>query len=1015
MKTIKKQLYEGYLQEFIKEVKTARVGINNPDHHVYLFKRISDNGLRPLADVSFASLRNAVKYNNMFQSDCVTLGRKVVEAIKAETIAIDGEIPDTSTIEIANTLYFKLGSWLFYRMKKLGWIKRTPLYINERDGYKVGKRRAAVRKLYKPYIIETKDEVVIKAIFAGIDQSMFKYVKKPLLNKPRDYDNYTDELTGKTLARRVPEKYHEIYDVSNNELFKKTLDAINKLQSVEYTVNTVVLDVALACFNSGDKVIAPIGKYLSKAEIESIIGEFSYYDLEMFDNSDIIKRIKAHPTLKNLTPKEKAKKIQGVKSKTVATIQTLKIAKGTAYTPTFDHLNERQLREKANTHWQPWYCDYRFRAYIDIAALHTQGSKLAKALIELKDAEPIGKYDEEFKKRNYLNPTGADNLYALLATRVGEDKITLAERAEYARDMYDGEWGKIGYDYLSDESKAIWQAKGIDDPFGFIKTLDHVNKANELDDINEYPCGDIFFLDASNQGLQILSLSARDELGILYANCADLLERLDSYTVIADRIFTPEQLMIAEGDEEIYKARLKDYNKYSGELEKLYDKLVKHDEKIRAALLKVAIAKENGRSTKRFDDAVERAKKAKKDFIDDKVRPKEEDWSKALRDTASYGNVFWRRIADDKSLQRQSVKRAILSHFYGAKESKPYSIMDDLKDNDEFIGINLPVCTWLANRLTSLCNELFKGAKMFMQLMQDFAWLRLHWGEDFVVSDPITGAHLVIQPTEPITKVIESAFRIDHEGLVTRADGKKAKVRNYKSRVTVGLVTPNEAYNYMNEYKSKLDWSKANDLNAKEYRRYRYMMKDLEATAKQKAPASVTHFMDAIFMRMVILRINGEFSVSPVHDSFGSSVARVGQLYHVLRNTLADMILDKQLPQKIINQFRDEVDDRLVELGSIVESSDYNRAHDKYTKLRKAIKEEYGSEKVEAKAKEELYKVGSKQFTLKEQELILNGMEHDRLKKVGERMQSFDIEVVRKKIPDAKIRQGILRNPFDFS
>nr|BAR32628.1 Mitochondrial DNA-directed RNA polymerase (RPO41) [uncultured Mediterranean phage uvMED] len=189
------------------------------------------------------------------------------------------------------------------------------------------------------------------------------------------------------------------------------------------------------------------------------------------------------------------------------------------------HLAEKFL---GNRFFFPAQCDFRGRIYTVPSFLTPQGISTAKALLQFNRPMKI-KNDEQAK---WLAIQGANTF--------GNDKVTLEEREFWAHDFSD-EAVKIAENPWQHTS---WQ--DADDPWGFIAWCFEWAKYKTTSNFETYlPCS----MDATNNGLQLLSLLARDPEGAFATNVANTEVPQDVYGMVSALVKKKLELDAADGNE----------------------------------------------------------------------------------------------------------------------------------------------------------------------------------------------------------------------------------------------------------------------------------------------------------------------------------------------------------------------------------------------------------------------------------------------------------------------------------
>ena len=168
-----------------------------------------------------------------------------------------------------------------------------------------------------------------------------------------------------------------------------------------------------------------------------------------------------------------------------------------------------------NRFFYPSHVDFRGRIYNIPAFLGIQGPDISRGLIQFNRPEKI-KTDEDVK---WLAIQGANTF--------GNDKFTLDKRVDFAHEYSDTAIK------IAKEPTQNLEWTEADEPFQFLAwciewaTLKNTGKLNSQLPVN---------MDASNNGLQILSMLMRDEYGAHATNVLDTDKPEDLYRVVSDKV-----------------------------------------------------------------------------------------------------------------------------------------------------------------------------------------------------------------------------------------------------------------------------------------------------------------------------------------------------------------------------------------------------------------------------------------------------------------------------------------------
>lgn len=166
--------------------------------------------------------------------------------------------------------------------------------------------------------------------------------------------------------------------------------------------------------------------------------------------------------------------------------------------------------------YMPHFCDFRGRMYPMAQDLNPQSDDLGKALLMFADGKTLG-------------PLGLYWLAMRLSGCAGQDKLTLDER--YA-------WCVEHHELIIDSAQSPFDGHRFwaeaDDPWSFLATALEWEMATGLDSPETFVSHLPIPLDGSCNGLQHLSLMARDPVGAKATNCSRDGDRHDLYTEVAD-------------------------------------------------------------------------------------------------------------------------------------------------------------------------------------------------------------------------------------------------------------------------------------------------------------------------------------------------------------------------------------------------------------------------------------------------------------------------------------------------
>jgi len=163
----------------------------------------------------------------------------------------------------------------------------------------------------------------------------------------------------------------------------------------------------------------------------------------------------------------------------------------------------------------PAQCDFRGRTYYIPTFLNPQGSGYSRALLDFAEAKPLGE-------------SGANWLRVHIANCFGEDKVSFEARQAWV-EMHREEIMACAGDPFNHR----WWLEA-DEPWMFLRAC--IEYQSYSHNPKEFKSTLPILLDASSNGLQILSLLKRDAKGAEATNCCESGEPKDIYSRVADEL-----------------------------------------------------------------------------------------------------------------------------------------------------------------------------------------------------------------------------------------------------------------------------------------------------------------------------------------------------------------------------------------------------------------------------------------------------------------------------------------------
>jgi len=313
----------------------------------------------------------------------------------------------------------------------------------------------------------------------------------PMVDKPRPWTSlwqggYPDDhdIPALTFIKSYDMDYLRSVDWDS---MSTVTNAVNHLQETPWTVNDKVLKVMRWAWDN-DKVIGDMPKR-TDYEAPPWPGEAAEKDEE-------IKREWSRKVgkLYNLNLSLRSQRLQ--------TIKTI-------------HLAEKYV---GTQFYFPYQVDFRGRVYPVPYYLSPQGTDLAKSLLLFSESETIWDFKRDAK---WLAIHGANCF--------GKDKLSLEQRVKWVTDKRND----IHAVCCDPQGNDWWQA--ADKPWQFLAFCfewGDMMAAGGVGFKTRLPCA----MDASNNGIQILSLLSRDEVGGAATNVSQTSIPADLYEAVAERV-----------------------------------------------------------------------------------------------------------------------------------------------------------------------------------------------------------------------------------------------------------------------------------------------------------------------------------------------------------------------------------------------------------------------------------------------------------------------------------------------
>lgn len=311
----------------------------------------------------------------------------------------------------------------------------------------------------------------------------------PMVVPPKDWSTI-DDGGYYTINRKLV--LQTVENQANIEPSQTTLDTINTLQRVPWSINTRILDTAFELHQREYK----LGVMASKEDVQFPLKPFS---------DDV------NPNW----PKENPEAFKQWKKKMSAAYaeQTSKASKVMDAAQILQTAN--RLRDYEAIYF-PWSMDFRGRLYPIPPYLQIQGEDLAKGLLQFSEGKPLGE-------------SGAYWLAIHGANHYGNDKVSLDERVRWVNEneqlICDSAYDPLG-------GEKFWTE--ADDPWQFLAfCFEWAGYKMEGPEYVSHLCVSV---DGSCNGLQHFSALLRDEHGGAAVNLKNQDERQDIYNIVAQKV-----------------------------------------------------------------------------------------------------------------------------------------------------------------------------------------------------------------------------------------------------------------------------------------------------------------------------------------------------------------------------------------------------------------------------------------------------------------------------------------------
>jgi DNA-directed RNA polymerase len=403
------------------------------------------------------------------------------------------------------------------RPKLARWEKKFESYKNiewGEDEYNIGAKLLDILVTYCPEFFEYKtiktrnkqerkfimtDEAWNTYVISEETAELQRPFLLPTLIKPRDWKYVEGKVEGgyyhidKGLFSDSRLTAHTSAD--NSAASVRFLESVSILQNTAWAVNPFTLlviktlaDMKLAVggVTQNDETTTP---YMDQADYEAM-------------------------------DKEEAKKYQKKRTAIVKAMASHR-GKHSAF------LRKLAIAEKMSVHEEfffPHFADFRGRLYPMCSELTPQGDQIAKGLLQFANGKKLGE-------------SGLKWLMIHAANCYGMDKASLTDREQWGWDNLEL-MASVSSNYITDQRWVIIndQGKVDNEALPFLAAAREITEAMKLSNPSDFVSHIAVAQDGTCNGMQILSMLGKDQIGAKATNCTSLDERQDLYMTVATAV-----------------------------------------------------------------------------------------------------------------------------------------------------------------------------------------------------------------------------------------------------------------------------------------------------------------------------------------------------------------------------------------------------------------------------------------------------------------------------------------------
>lgn len=377
--------------------------------------------------------------------------------------------------------------------------------------------------------------------------------------------------------------------------------------------------------------------------------------------------------------------------------------------------------------------DFRGRLYVALTKfLHEQSSDAAKGLLTFAIDEPLG-------------PNGYKWLCVHIANCYGNDKVSINDRVKFVIENLDT-FIDYAKNYLTSTN---WM--DVDKPNMFLAACNELCKIEEWKDrgldIKDYVCSLPIYIDGSNNGIQHLVATSKDDKIAPYVNLVDQSLPGDIYSYVAEAVWKEINLEARYLPQETHNQ----YNNLVTALSLAYDKL---------------------------DKAAPKSPRHKEAFKE--LRELQNKHYDLIKNAPS---LYWSDITDKKT-RRKIVKRNVMTMPYGGtRYGFGEQVYEDTKSMGQYFRImQRKWSQYLGQKVYDFCYSNLDGPAKMLKLFEKVA-VRENEKKRFMKYNQLLTNLPVTHPyKKPKVTIVQLYRRSTNEHIRLKVESWKESVLNPKKQ-----------------------------------------------------------------------------------------------------------------------------------------------------------------------------------------------------------------------------------------